>query len=110
MTRQGGAVFVDDQPLIFFHFHHLKRRRAWLFETDFAPHGARLNRILKQDVFTPYCRLLDNKTAAVAKLLDTPAAEQLRPIARPGSRLPLLAGLSDLASGNLMLFIGGRVR
>jgi hypothetical protein len=110
MTERHGTVFVDDQPLVFFHFHHLKRRRTWLFETDLAPHGARLNRVLKEDVFTPYCRTLDEKAAEVATLVDARPAVQLRPTPRPGARLPLLATLSDLASGNLMLYLGGRVR
>jgi hypothetical protein len=109
LTRQQERVFVDDEPLIFFHFHHLKRRRAWLFETDFAPHGARLNRVLKEDVFTPYCRLLDDKAAAVARALAPSAAEPLRPTARSG-RFPLLATLADFAAGNLLLYVGGRVR
>jgi hypothetical protein len=110
LTRRGDRVFVDDEPLIFFHFHHFKRRRTWLFETDFAPHGARLNRVLKEDVFTPYCRTLDEKAADVATLVDARPAVQLRPMPRPGARLPLLATLFDLASGNLMLYVGGRVR
>ena len=109
LTRRDARVFVDDEPLIFFHFHHLKRRRAWLFETDFAPHGARLNRVLKEDVFTPYCRLLDDKAATVARAFEASAADPLRPTARAG-RFPLLATLSDFAAGNLLLYVGGRVR
>ena len=110
MSQRHGMVFVDDQPLVFFHFHHLKRRRTWLFETDFAPHGARLNRVLKEQVFTPYCRLLDEQAIEVARVLDAAPAEQLRPTPRAAARLPLVATLSDLASGNLMLYVGGRVR
>jgi len=105
-----GHVVVDDAPLVFFHFHHFKRRRTWLFETDFAPHGARASRVLKEYVFTPYCRLLEEKSAEVAAVLEARPVEQLRPTPRPAVRLPLLATLADYAAGNLMLYVGGRVR
>jgi hypothetical protein len=110
ITERGGRVFVDDELLVFFHFHHLKRRRTWLFETDFAPHGAKLSRVLKEYVFTPYCRTLDEKTAEIASLLSARSAVQLRPTPRAGARLPFFSALADLASGNLMLYVGGRVR
>jgi len=109
MTRRDGRVFVDDEPLIFFHFHHFKRRRTWLFETDFAPHGARVNRVLKHDVLTPYCRVLDENAATAARVCAASAGAPIRPMAR-SSRWPLLAMLSDYATGNLLVYVGGRVR
>jgi hypothetical protein len=109
MTRRDGRVVVDDEPLIFFHFHHFKRRRTWLFETDFAPHGARLTRVLKEHVFTPYCRLLDDKAAAVARVLDAPDDGPLRSSTSTGRRFSLRSAVSDFADGNLLLYVGGRV-
>ena len=109
MRRQDGKVFVDDQPLLFFHFHHLKRRRTWLFETDFAPHGARLNRVLKEDVFTPYFRLLDEQAAVATGVSDRSAADPLRPITPGDLGFSLRTAISDFAAGNLLLYVGGRV-
>jgi hypothetical protein len=109
VTQRDGRLLVDEEPLIFFHFHHLKQRRPWLFETDFAPHGARLTRVLKEDVFTPYFRILDEKAAEVDRVLDGWAADSLRATTATGQRFSLLTAVSDFAAGNLLLYVGGRV-
>ncbi|CEF48524.1 unnamed protein product [uncultured bacterium] len=89
VSHRDGMVFVDDEPLIFFHFHHLKPRRAWLFETDFGAHGARLSRVVKEHVLTPYLRCLGRQSAAPFRSLRTT--------------------VGDAVAGNLLLYVGGRV-
>lgn len=73
--EKGREVLVDGQPLIFFHFHHLKRLRAWLFETAFLLYKARLNPVLKRRVFAPYLKAVEKERSVVARLL-TPARGQ----------------------------------
>ena len=78
------------------------RLRATRRPPEPGPQGTRVHALL------PAPRRARRPT--VAGVLDTAAAEQLRPTARAAARLPLVAGLSDFASGNLMLYVGGRVR
>ena len=58
-------VTVDSQPLVFFHFHGL-RKVGSLFATGELTYGARLSKTLKQKIYQPYVDILNTieKTAA----------------------------------------------
>jgi hypothetical protein len=112
------AVFVDGQPLIFFHFHHLKQRKSWLFETDFAEHKVKLNGTLKRRVFTPYFRVLEEKTRAAARVLAD--AGSAPPIRRNLMEAPSSTSFRErlrrvrqcfreVVSGSTLLYWNGRV-
>jgi hypothetical protein len=111
LAERNGHVWVDDQPLLFFHFHHLKRQRSWLFETDLDVHGVTPDRVLKEHVYTPYCRLLAEK----ASVVDCPiaksdaAATSVGPRGNSG-RIGLLTLARKVVAGHLLVYVGGRVR
>jgi hypothetical protein len=67
--EKEGSVLVDGQPLIFFHFHHLKRRTAWLFETAFLLYKVKLNSVLKRCVFGPYLKTVERQRSLVKRLV-----------------------------------------
>lgn len=104
----GERVLLDESALIFYHFHHVKPRRSWLFETDFHIHRVRLTDVMKQRVFTPYLRSLDRQRALVARLGGSPPTDSIRPT--PAVRVPVLSTLSSLAAGHMLVYVGGRVR
>ncbi|MDZ4719424.1 MAG: hypothetical protein SH847_13295 [Roseiflexaceae bacterium] len=51
-TAQG--VFVDEQPLIFFHFHGFKKKASWLYDTHAARYGAKTTKAMRKLVVEPY--------------------------------------------------------
>jgi len=53
-----GHIYVDNQPLIFFHFQGLFQARSWLFHTGFISYGKRPPRIVRRKIYAPYARLL----------------------------------------------------
>lgn len=53
-----NQVYVDDQPLIFFHFTRFKQMRDWLYDTHTARFRARAPRIVRQHIYAPYIRTL----------------------------------------------------
>lgn len=110
VSRGPSGVLIDGEPLIFFHFHHLKRRASWWFETDCGSHRARLTSVLKQDVFTPYFRSLDrHETEAAAAGAASRTGETLRSNgAVIGSGL--VAAWRAAIAGNLLVYVAGRVR
>lgn len=58
LTVDGDAVRVDGMPLVFFHFHGLRRPGPHLFDLSAAYYGVRPNRVLLWNIFAPYLRLL----------------------------------------------------
>jgi hypothetical protein len=58
LREDAGQVWVDDQPLIVFHFHGLKRIRDWLYDTCLAEYRVKRSDVLRQRVYAPYIRTL----------------------------------------------------
>lgn len=54
VTQHLHALTVDDAPLVFFHFHDLRRPRPWLFCLPPPVHGERLTPSLSKLLLEPY--------------------------------------------------------
>ena len=59
MIREDrGCVWVDEQPLIFFHFHRLNKMKAWLYNHNLAIYGAKLSPSVLRSIYAPYIATL----------------------------------------------------
>lgn len=54
LQTKGNQIFIDELPLIFYHFAGLKQLRPFLFHTHLGSYFVRLKGILKQNIYTPY--------------------------------------------------------
>jgi hypothetical protein len=58
LASRGKRLFVDEDPLIFFHFHGLRRVNRWLYESGFALYEAVLSARMRRQIYRPYLREL----------------------------------------------------
>lgn len=56
---KDGTPHVDGQPVIFFHFHRLRRVSPWLWQTPHPDYGAPLDRTVRRLLYAPYLADLD---------------------------------------------------
>ena len=54
ITERGGQIWVDGEPLIFFHFHGFKALNSWLFDTNLGGYHASPSKVVRQKIFRPY--------------------------------------------------------
>jgi hypothetical protein len=54
--RAGGRVWVDRDPLIFYHFVHFRTVTAWLYDTGLWRYRRRLPWTVRRHVYVPYAR------------------------------------------------------
>ena len=62
VSEQGGGVRIDGEPLLFFHFHALKRLHPWLFYTDAVSYGIRLSPLMQRLIYAPHLRRWSDMT------------------------------------------------
>lgn len=55
---RGGQVYVDEDPLIFFHFTRFKQLREWLYDTHTARFRTHPPHIVRRHIYAPYIRTL----------------------------------------------------
>jgi len=53
-----NEVMVDEEPLIFFHFHGLKKIRDWLYNPSWGEYGINTSNVLRRTIYSPYLRSL----------------------------------------------------
>jgi hypothetical protein len=58
LREEAGIALVDNQPLIFFHFHNFKRLTPYIAESGLKEYGARMGSVLRRRVYAPYLREL----------------------------------------------------
>ena len=76
-NRQG--VNVDDQPLIFFHYHGFRRINSWLYDPNLACFKVKPTRSIVRGIYVPYIDALRKATEEVLPLLTAiPAANGVR--------------------------------
>jgi hypothetical protein len=103
-TGGDGSLLVDGRPLIFFHFHGLRRLAPFLWNTQTREFGATLSRLVRSSIYAPYLAALEAAENTIRPLQKARVA----PLAREGAgryASPLLSRLRTLAA--LLLRGGG---
>lgn len=62
LTKKGNQIYVDEQPLVFYHFANLKQIRINIFKTDLSRSFIRTQGILKHNIYIPYIKELVRNT------------------------------------------------
>ena len=55
----NGKVYIDDDPLIFYHFHDLKRISTSFYLTGLNDFSMRLNKAISKHVYIPYIKQIN---------------------------------------------------
>jgi hypothetical protein len=58
LSVRNGVVFVDSDPLVFYHFGAVRMTRSYLLRHNLPSYGTRMTRALKKLVYAPYVRAL----------------------------------------------------
>ncbi len=65
-------LFVDDQRLIFYHFHGFKKIGKYLYDSGLRAYNTPLNHITKHYIYTPYIKELHKTQSLLSQLADRP--------------------------------------
>ena len=103
LRQNDGKVFVDEDELVFFHFHNLKRVCSFAYDTCLSQYGFRLTRILRNAVYMPYVRMLQGLEASGW------AAESIRHHQLPFGPVRWARKAKRLARSALRVVVGGQV-
>ena len=54
----GDHVLVDEDPLIFFHFHRLRQIEGWVYDPRLVDYKTKASTVVRRNIYAPYIRML----------------------------------------------------
>jgi len=102
------APRVDGEPLIFYHFHGLKRIAPHVYDAGLRKFDLPLSRALRETIYVPYVQMLMDGVAAVASVMSererallsfSPKLTRSSEATPVGRSLEVLRGKARLARG-----------
>lgn len=118
IRMERDRVWVDDQPLIFFHFHRLKQIEGWVYDPALAGYHARASSVVRRSIYGPYIRTLVKAARQMpAFLQDAALRNSIRdPVVTPGFKgrmarrvKRLLHLFRGIVARNYLFVLNGRV-
>jgi hypothetical protein len=66
----GQGIWVDEDPLIFFHFHGVKQISRWLYDLRLTRYNVKPSKVVLGSIYAPYLRALRETVREVSPLLN----------------------------------------
>jgi hypothetical protein len=108
VTLRRGRVFIDDEPLLFFHFHGLKERGRHVYDGSLGGYGVAPSRVIARDIYGAYIAELEGIAARLPLHRETQAliGDVRADLPRRTGRLRLW---KDVLAGRYMVIWNGHV-
>jgi hypothetical protein len=106
--RNDSGLWVDEQPLIHFHFHGLRVLRHPVYDPNLAVYAVRPARVIRHGIYRPYIRAVAAASGEVAALRS--AGSPLVDL-QPGTGSPpgVLEAIQGVLTGKYLFVMGDRV-
>jgi len=79
ISKRNGRLFVDDAPLLFFHFHGLRQLNGYVFDTCLQHYGAKLTPTVREEIYLPYVRKINALAKESGSAFHAPLARNNLP-------------------------------
>jgi hypothetical protein len=77
-TNAEGKIYIDEDPLVFYHYASFKKVDANTYTTSMSKYMARPGHILKRDIYQKYLNIVAENSDQINKKLKNKDAEALK--------------------------------
>jgi hypothetical protein len=71
VTLENGNVRIDEQGLIFFHFHRFREMGAFAYDANLLSYGAHATPAIRKGILEPYVRAISAEKTRVSQFLTS---------------------------------------
>jgi len=102
----GARVLVDGDPLVFYHFHGLRRVAPRIYHPGLSGYGVKASRVVREHIYAPYVRALGHaaRKSGLSSVPDLTEGLRTRPLSGRSRVMNSLRDAKRLFTGeNLIL-------